>query len=202
MTPSKIIAWCLAHPDAAAAYAALVVALLRAVYALISRLVQPYPRLRAAVEAVAALGPDVARSALQLYRAITGRPVPSMDLDARDAELAALRARVVALAADRTTTAPPPPSGQRGSVTLGPLLVLAVVTVIVYGALLCGCPSWQRPACPTPGAYRCAGDLPEYCAPSRQWTTAGDEPCSRQGRACAIAPDGVAWCAPMDGGAR
>ena len=110
MTPSKIITWCLAHPDAAAAYAALVVALLRAVYALVSRLAQPYPRLRAAVEAVAALGPDVARSALQLYSAITGRPVPSLDLDARDAELAALRARVAALTADRTTTAPPPPN--------------------------------------------------------------------------------------------
>ena len=107
MTPSKLIAWCLAHPDAAAVYAALVVALLRAVYALLSRLAQPYPRLRAAVEAVAALGPDVARSVLQLYRAITGRPVPSLDLDARDAELAALRARVAELTAARVDTGAP-----------------------------------------------------------------------------------------------
>lgn len=102
----------------------------------------------------------------------------------------------------RPTTTPPPPSGQSGSVTLGPLLVLCVVAVIVYGALLTGCPSWQRPACPTPGSYRCAADLPEYCAPTKQWTPAGDEPCARTGRTCALAPDGVAWCAPMDGGAR
>lgn len=110
MNPRSILAWAIAHPDAAAAYAALVVALLRAVYALISRLVQPYPRLRAAVEAVAALGPDVGRAGLQLYRAVTGHALPSIDLDTRDAELAALRARVAELTAGRVTTAPPPNS--------------------------------------------------------------------------------------------
>jgi hypothetical protein len=101
MTLHTLITWCLAHPDAAAAYAALLVALLRAVYALLSRVVAPYPRLRAVVEAVAALGPDVARAGLQLYRAVTGRHVPSVDLDTRDAELAALRARVAELSAQR-----------------------------------------------------------------------------------------------------
>ncbi|MBL0220246.1 MAG: hypothetical protein IPQ07_41050 [Myxococcales bacterium] len=103
----KAIAWAIAHPDAAAAYAALAVALLRALYALLSRLVQPYPRLRAAVEAIAALGPDVARAGLQGYRALTGRPVPSLDLDAKDAEIAALRARVAELAAPRVDTGAP-----------------------------------------------------------------------------------------------
>lgn len=102
----------------------------------------------------------------------------------------------------RPTQAPPPPSGQGGYIAGGPLLLLALVATLVLGAAIFGCLSWQRPACPTPGSYRCAGDLPEYCAPSRQWTTGGDEPCSRQGRTCALASNGEAWCAPMDGGVR
>lgn len=79
---------------------------------------------------------------------------------------------------------------------------LRALLLLASCALLLGCPSWQRPACPTPGSYRCAADLPEYCAPTKQWTPAGDEPCARTGRMCDLAPDGVAWCAPVDGGVR
>jgi len=67
--------------------------------AVISRVVAPYPRLRAIVEAVAALGPDVLRAALQLARALTGKPLPSIALDSRDAELARLRETVAHQAA-------------------------------------------------------------------------------------------------------
>jgi hypothetical protein len=59
---------------------AAIVALARVLYALVSRLVAPYPRARAAVEALAALGPDVVRSALQLVAVATGRPAPKLDL--------------------------------------------------------------------------------------------------------------------------
>ena len=91
----RLAAWLAAHPDQALGLAAALVGLLRVLYALISRVVAPYPRLRALVEAVAALGPDLLRAVLQLLRAVTGRPWPSLDLDARDAELAALRRRVL-----------------------------------------------------------------------------------------------------------
>ena len=78
--------------------------------------------------------------------------------------------------------------------------------LLLFAIMLCalawGCPSWQRPACPTPGAYRCAADVPEYCAPSQQWTPAGDEPCARQGRVCAIDTDSVASCAAQNGASR
>lgn len=58
---------------------ACVAALARVVYALISRVVQPYPRARAIVEAVAALLPDVLRAGLQIVAAATGRPAPRLD---------------------------------------------------------------------------------------------------------------------------
>lgn len=98
------------------------------------------------------------------------------------------------------------PGGSPGRASVGALVALAVggpVALLLVAAALPGCPSWQRPACPTPGAYRCAGDMPEFCAPSKQWTPAGDEPCARQGRACALDDDGVAFCAATtDGGVR
>jgi hypothetical protein len=114
----RLAAWLAAHPDQAIGMAAAAVALLRVLYALVSRLVAPYPRLRAVVEAVAALGPDLARAVLQLLRAVTGRPMPSPDLDARDAELADLRRRVMLLGARSIPPTPPappsaePPAGQ------------------------------------------------------------------------------------------
>ena len=53
---------------------------LRAVYAIISRVVKPYPRARAAVEAVAALFPDLVRAVLQGVSIFTGRPAPKLDI--------------------------------------------------------------------------------------------------------------------------
>lgn len=55
------------------------VALARVCYAVISRVVQPFPRTRAAVEAVAALAPDVLRSLMQVVAVFTGRPAPKLD---------------------------------------------------------------------------------------------------------------------------
>lgn len=59
---------------------ALVAALARVVYAVVSRVVQPYPRARAALEAAVALLPDVLRAALQLFAVATGRPAPRLDV--------------------------------------------------------------------------------------------------------------------------
>lgn len=101
----RLYAWAVAHPEATFALAAAFVALLRTVYATVTRLVQPYPRVRAAVEAIAALAPDLLRAAVMLARAVTGLPLPSLAVDSRDAEIAQLRARVAALAAA------PAPSG-------------------------------------------------------------------------------------------
>lgn len=76
---SRILAL-LSDPIALPAVLALVAAGLRLVYAGVSRLVQPFPRARAAVEAVAALAPDVIRAALQVVAVLTGRPAPKLDL--------------------------------------------------------------------------------------------------------------------------
>jgi hypothetical protein len=77
----------------------LAVMLMRVLYAILSRVVAPYPRLRAIVEAVAALGPDVLRAGQQLLSALSGRPVASLDLRAPDPE--AVRWRERAEAAER-----------------------------------------------------------------------------------------------------
>lgn len=77
----------------------LAVMLVRVLYAILSRVVAPYPRLRAIVEAVAALGPDVLRAGQQLLTALAGRPVPPLDLRAPDPE--AVRWRERAEAAER-----------------------------------------------------------------------------------------------------
>lgn len=60
-----------------------------------------------------------------------------------------------------------------------------------------GCPQWERPRCEQPGVHSCHNNQPHFCAPSRELTPTGDEPCSAQGRVCAVAPDGVAHCAPV-----
>jgi hypothetical protein len=62
------------------AFFVLATALMRVVYAVISRAVAPYPRLRALVESVAALMPDVVRATLQLVAVATGRFAPRLDL--------------------------------------------------------------------------------------------------------------------------
>lgn len=86
------ILWFLEHPEAIMA----VVILLRVLYAMVSRLVRPYPRLRAAVESVSALGPDVLRAVQQGAIAATGRPVPGLEVRAPEEDRAALLARAVA----------------------------------------------------------------------------------------------------------
>lgn len=70
-------------------------------------------------------------------------------------------------------------------------------------AAVAGCPNWNRPTCPTPGAYSCDHDQPHYCArATHELTPIGDEPCSAQGRVCALSDAGVARCAlATDGGA-
>ena len=79
---------------------ALVVALLRVAYAVVSRVVAPYPRVRAIVEAVAALGPDLLRSSQQLITAARGRPIPTLDHRSPDDDPVALRAERDRLRAD------------------------------------------------------------------------------------------------------
>jgi hypothetical protein len=63
-------------------------------------------------------------------------------------------------------------------------------------ALVSGCPQWERPRCPTPGVYSCVREHPYYCAPSRELTPMGDEPCTAQGRVCALDDAGRASCEP------
>lgn len=96
MTVSQALTWASAHPEALAA----AVVAVRALYASASRLVAPYPRARAVVEALAALGPDVLRAVQQLGSAVLGRPLPSLDVRAADDDRAALRARVAELEAE------------------------------------------------------------------------------------------------------
>lgn len=75
---------------------ALAGALLRVVYAIVSRVVAPYPRARALVEAVVALWPDVLRAGLQLVAVRTGRPPPTLDALPPDPDAARVTAQVFA----------------------------------------------------------------------------------------------------------
>lgn len=54
---------------------------LRVAYAAVSHLVQPYPRLRALVELIAAVSPDAIRAASQAVSLLTGRRAPKLDRD-------------------------------------------------------------------------------------------------------------------------
>lgn len=94
------------------------------------------------------------------------------------------------------------PQSGRASLSLLVLLVIVGALALV-GAALTGCPTYQRPACEVPGTYRCAGDRPQYCAPSKMWTTAGSTVCG-PAEACEINAEGVAHCNPItaDGGTR
>ena len=102
----------------------------------------------------------------------------------------------------RQTVVPPQrDDGQRGSVDVRGL-VTCIVGLILAGALLSGCPNWNRPACTTPGAYSCVSDQPRWCSTTGELTPIGDEPCAAQGRVCALTDAGVARCARLsDGGA-
>lgn len=145
-------------------------ALLRAVYALVSRLVQPYPRARAAVEALAALAPDVLRACLQLAAAVTGRPalrldaVPSGDDPTtlrREIDAALTRARtaeesLARLEASRVPTRPMRPTlvpdgGEAGYASVPAMLLAVVVGLVVVLPLAiavsgCGGPVVRDPA--------------------------------------------------------
>lgn len=111
----------------------------------------------------------------------------------------AFDAQRVALGA--VTVDPAKGDGQRGSVDL-PGLLTCLIAAILAGALLAGCPNWNRPACTTPGAYSCVSDQPRWCSTTGELTPIGDEPCAAQGRVCALTDAGVARCARLsDGGA-
>ena len=158
----------LSDPRTPLALAALA-ALLRAVYALVSRLVAPHPRARAAVEALAALAPDILRAVLQLAAAVTGRPalrldaVPIGDDPAtlrRELDAALTRARtaeesLARLEAQRVVTRPMRPTlvpgGEAGYASVPAMLVAVVVGLVVVLPLAvavsgCGGPLVRDPA--------------------------------------------------------
>lgn len=211
---------------------ALAALVLRVAYALVSRLVAPHPRARAAVEAVAALLPDVARAALQLVALRTGRPAPRLDAlppDPRDEELAALRARVADLE-QRTVTLVPdgsetsrvvtrrlraPESGRAETLALAAVTVLAVLLPLAVALAGCGpardallavTPGVPRVAGCDAGAQRCEGAVPVVCSRSgRWWPSLPPDPqgVQRQCPAGCEIDGGTAFCAAAaDGGAR
>jgi len=193
----SLLVWAESHPEAAALVAAAVVSVLRAAYALLARLVAPYPRLRAAVEAVAAIGPDPLRAILQALRAVTGRALPWTVADARDAEIAALRAEVARLRPPESRAA------ERGSARPGALLALLVLLWAGLAVELQGCPRLPPVAGCAPTAQRCGpSGHPEVCSASQRWEPAGDVSCAAVGGVCVLEA-GVAHCAPApsDGGA-
>ena len=195
----SLLAWAESHPEAAALVAAAVVSVLRAAYALLARLVAPYPRLRAAVEAVAAIGPDPLRAILQALRAVTGRALPWTVADARDAEIAALRAEVARLQGPSTRAA------ERGSARPGALLVVVVLALGAYLVVGCG-PAREAvmraaPGVPDPvgcvaGTQRCDGQVPQVCSASGRWWPSlpvRPDGSQRECGACVV-EDGVAGC--------
>jgi hypothetical protein len=66
-------------------------------------------------------------------------------------------------------------------------LLITLVTVT-------GCPNWQRAECPTPNRWSCLNDQPHYCSTAKELTPIGDEPCSAQGRVCALNAQNIAGC--------
>lgn len=131
------------------------------------------PRWQGVIRAARGAGFDVVKVISGLTQAITGR-IPSRVLQAVD------------------TIAPPPRRpNERGFVTVA-FLVVMLCLVMVF---LVGCPNWNRPECPTPGIFSCVAGQPHYCAPTKELTPIGDEPCRNQGRVCALNDAGVARCA-------
>lgn len=211
------------HPAVAAAVLSLAVVVLRVVYAVVSRLVAPYPRLRAIVEAIAAMGPDVLRAGLYVVRAATGLALPAPDLDARDAEIARLRAALAVAQGDlmalrATRVAPPAPvDPQAGHIRAGMLGVLLLVAAAGFalrcrpatdaGYAVAGLPAASQCSA---RSYRCAEGIPEVCASAggalRWWPTVPPGPDGRRvpcARCVVDADGGVAHCdrADADGGA-
>ena len=65
--------WLDTHALSIALWLSLTTGLLRVAYAVLSRVLAPYPRARHAVEAVAAASPDVLRFITESYALLTGR---------------------------------------------------------------------------------------------------------------------------------
>lgn len=145
----RFFSWAAAHPLEAGALFGAAIALARAVYAALSRLVAPYPRLRAVLEAFAALGPDVLRFVVMIVRAVTGLQLPAAMVDARDQTIADLRAEVDSLrgsvARFASAQVPPPRNAQSGFAPISALVaVSALGIVLTLGALLLGCSDSQH----------------------------------------------------------
>lgn len=80
------------HPE----LLAMIVMIVRVVYGSVSHLVKPYPRWRAAVEALAALGPDGLRFTQKAMEAAYGRPMMTLDRRPPDPEKESLLRRLEA----------------------------------------------------------------------------------------------------------
>ena len=79
-------------------------AILRLVFAIVSRVAQPYPRLKALVETVAAASPDVLRALGQLFKLATGRDLPAASGSIPPAsEVELLRAELERMKAEAST---------------------------------------------------------------------------------------------------
>jgi hypothetical protein len=193
------------------------VAALRVLYAIISRIVRPYPRARAAVETVAALSPDLLRALLQLVAVITGRPAASLDrtqsdLDKKEwrdrAILAELQRDELARSIAKAETAAPPASpapvpaeapAERQSMvperTSSPEVPPVVLGALVALALLTltGCPKPPPVSHCTPLSSRCDDDRLQVCSPDQRWF--GEHRCGAvlPGQHCAVR-EGIARC--------
>lgn len=203
----------------------LALALLRVLYAILSRLVAPYPRLRALVEATAALGPDVLRAGQQLLAAYAGRPVPSLDLRAPDPATVEWQRRALAAearVAELAATSPAAPVGhvdettREGRATIAPgmhgMMVLLALTLAASGcsgpvitnpgaqvALRVAWPSVHRGA---EGAGLCSDDPPEYLVGPTKHKDAGADDASAAATDAGPSPGAPADAsssAPSDG---
>jgi len=179
----------------------LATALMRVIYAVISRAVAPYPRLRALVESVAALMPDVVRATLQLAAVATGRPAPRLDLAPPDPAAVewerrarAAEARVAELAA----TSPAAPVGHVDETTRGGRATIApgmhgmmVLLALTLGASGCSGPvitnpgaqvalrvAWPSVHRGAEGAGLCSDDPPEYLVGPTKHKDAGADDAS------------------------
>jgi hypothetical protein len=119
-TLSAIVHWLDTHALSIALALATLTGILRAAYALASRVLAPYPRARAFVEAVAAMAPDVLRFLQQVYRVLTGRDLPSTQPvsvmpPTPTVALPAEKQGALDVLATRPSVAPPAPTPAEGS---------------------------------------------------------------------------------------
>lgn len=204
------IDWLRGHAAEIALVLSVATVVARLLYALVARRLGAHPRLRAAVESLAAWSPDVLRGLVQLYRAVTGVDLPMPLVDARDAEIARLRDALAAAQGDRLTLRPQVPAPidpQRGAVRPAVLLAsVFVVGMLGVASLRCRANLPAVSGC-TPYARRCVNGYTELCSGSQRWERDGDVPCARLEQvcvagACVDPPDAAAGDASADGGAR